>query len=394
VRFSLLSIAFFCAGCSLIAPFDPAQLPNDPDAGWVGDGDCTNELEFIDSSFSGSTCTPYLQFPQVDVDVTGRCTANTNDCTLSCAVEQIDFCLVVDGNEAFPGAGTCAIVTRRFNVTAGATLEVIGDNGFAIVATESLDVAGTIDASARGTTPGPGGWPGGPPASQGQAPGQFRAAGGRPGWDWGRGGGGGGLFGRGGDGGCNADTGGISSSGCNDARILGGAGGGGAGATVDDPDGGCAGVEGGAGGPGGGFLFLASRGSINVRDTAQITADGGDGLASTSDCGMRGGGGGGSGGAIWFDATTVEIAGLVAARGGRGGANGIAQAGGEGGGSEYPGRTGTCDSVTYNGAGSGGGGGAGQIIIRSVRRRITGAARLVPAAPGCSDRLVECPDEG
>lgn len=390
MRGVLPAVVVCCASCSLVAPFDREQLPHDPDAGWVGDGDCTNTIGFVDTQLEGSHCPIIDEYAAVDVTITGTCTADTDACSLSCVDAPVGFCFVVEvGQDLIHGEATCVLVVRDLEIAAGATLLVEGVNGFAIAATGDLDVAGAIDARARGSSPGPGGWLGGGADEAGGGPSNAAQAGGAPGAEEGRGGRGGALFGVGGAAGCDTANFGEVSSSCNDPKNVGGAGGAGGRSSVE-----CSGFPAGAGGAGGGYVFLAVRGTITVREGASINVDGGDGAAPVERCVALGGGGGGSGGSLFLDATAIDIAGTISARGGHGGSSGGGVAGGEGGGAPIRGADGSCEEPGGLESGGGGGGGAGQVVMRAVRRRIANESSIVPFDPVCAGRSVECASDG
>jgi hypothetical protein len=146
------------------------------------------------------------------------------------------------------------------------------------------------------------------------------------------GGGGGGFGGRGGDGG----QAGLLSGGA--AGGLGSNGRGGTGGGGGAPCAGQGAVLGGSGGGGGGggVLVLAAvrGGAVRIASGGVVSADGGaGGDVPLSRAG--GGGGGGSGGRIELSGPTIEVTGVVRARGGRGGQGQGAGDGGGGGGGGY-----------------------------------------------------------
>ena len=89
--------------------------------------------------------------------------------------------------------------------------------------------------------------------------------------------------------------------------------------TIIPLRGGCRGgkgglATGGLGGGGGGALQLVAAGTIGVNGAIAAPGGGGRGVAGAA----SGGGGGGSGGALLFEATIIDIAGVVSANGGAG----------------------------------------------------------------------------
>lgn len=233
------------------------------------------------------------------------------------------------------------------------TIKVLGD----------VNIEGTLDVSASGSTSGPGGTDGGDcsgsgnattPCSNIDAPGTGGGRGGTNAVD----GSGGGAAGGGGSGGfygsslgmtaAGNGTGGLGTNGVAGVTVTSGFGsesdfrnsisggvGGGAGGSGDDGGGGGSYVLGGDGGAGGGAIRIYARGTISV--TGSILANGGigaNGASSTLFDGGGGGGGGGSGGAIYLLSNTELILnGSLLADGGAGGTGGSIAAvfGGDGG---------------------------------------------------------------
>jgi hypothetical protein len=278
--------------------------------------------------------------------------------------------------------GWCVISATRITVAAGATLSAISTirrRALVLVATESIQIDGTIDVAShvvnRTRVPGAGAqasecvsptsamWPGG------GAGGSFRS----------RGGNGGTALNMGGAGIAAAPTTTLN-------KLRGGCTGGGGGVS-DNP--------GGAGGEGGGAVYLLAP-SITVAGTGVINASGSGGLiAPVGDTGL-GGGGGGSGGMIGLEAAAIRLA--VGARllaNGGGGAEGngcgstppangqdpisptvpavggrIDPSGGDGGdgaistSSGAGAGNGVANCQVFAGGGGGGGGGGGAIVFR------------------------------
>jgi len=216
-----------------------------------------------------------------------------------------------------PGGSQVAVLhVRSLKVSAGANITVSGMFPLIVVASESIDIAGTLDASAHGTLAGPGGrGPGGGPGA-GARGGHAIAT-----TDTGGGGGGfGEVGGAGGDitGCAGPHVGGVGGpiNGDGALTVLVGGSGGGAGesgACNDNP-----------GGAGGGAIQLTSWTNIVIESTGVISAGGGGGQGGI-DCGSsdgNSGAGGGSGGAIVLQASNVDNYGVVAANGGGGGGGG------------------------------------------------------------------------
>jgi hypothetical protein len=260
------------------------------------------------------------------------------------------------------GSEVSVLVYGRIDV--GGTLTVVGPVPLLLIARDGITVGGTIDVSAVGGAPGPGGRAGAS-TSGGSAsgPGNGRGGGHEGDWEDG-GGGGGGQCGTGGRGGDASPTfgstarggdGGGTTDAAGDPETLRGGGGGGAG----NGDGGRFGV----GGAGGGALQLSSRGTITIGGYLRARGStGGDGRSGSGNDGS--GGGGGAGGWILVEAPSVLVGGTLDASGGNGGSGDGGGGGGAGGAASSNGSNGGNDSG--GGAnGGGGGGGAGCIVIRT-----------------------------
>ncbi len=207
----------------------------------------------------------------------------------------------------------------------------------AIVATNRMQLEGTIDASAVGASTGAGSVDDG----EGTAASEV-----------GDGGGGGGFATAGASGGGGGGVAGGDAHGAADlVPLVGGSSGG-----DGSPPGGTPSAA--LGGGGGGALQLVACGILDFRSTATLRSGGGGGEGGPAGAGAfegAGGGGGGSGGAILVEAGTLMFQGTIVANGGGGG--GGAQTGGSGGTDGADGRT----SFGMGGAGEGmaGAGGAG-----------------------------------
>jgi hypothetical protein len=230
--------------------------------------------------------------------------------------------------------------TRAFTVSSGATVRVLGTRPLAVVAGDRVIVSGLIDASARSTTPGGGGFP----AAMG--PGAGAAGMANSGND---GGGGGAGYGKNGGNGADGGNGsnkavgggnGMATDGPEIMLLLGGSGGG-VGSL-----GGCSSPT--AGGAGGGAVELFSVVSVEI-DVSAVLDVGGGGGAGGSVCVSddSAGGGGGSGGAIVLQSPLVNVFGTLAANGG-GGGGGASNLGGGG-----PGQDATETTMAAMGGGAG-----------------------------------------
>lgn len=291
------------------------------------------------------------------------------------------------------GSDAVVLVMDGLTIASGATLELTGNRPVILAVFGDARIDGTLDASARGPTPGPGA---GLDCASGQGD-----DGGQSEWQSGvgAGGGGGGAFGSsGGDGGEGglasqgdgspdpAATGGTALGSAGLASLRGGCAGGDGGEGTDD---------GGPGGAGGGALQVSAARVLEVNGT--ITAAGGGGTAGMS--ALSGGGGGGSGGAIALEAATLEFGGAAklnangggggagqaadpedaAASAGADGASGIGAAaggdpestGGRGGNGAAAGVSAQAGDVggassSYGHGGGGGGGGVGRVTVRGA----------------------------
>ncbi len=256
-----------------------------------------------------------------------------------------------------------ACVVRTGALTLDGTWQVTGSHPLILLAGGAVRILGTIDLSARGATPGPGGTAGGT-ASSPDGEGPRAGQGGRSGSSFADGGGGGGggsgNGGDGGDGGSSVGTGGAG--GTADPTydlepLLGGLGGGaGAGAPALR----------GAGGAGGGALQISSSVSIELSGSIHAGGGGGEGgrVDSSGTLGAAAGGGGGSGGSVLLEAPVVTLSvGLVAASGGGGGAGANYTTGDGGDGADALGGTSRPPGGEVAGsAGDGGSGGAGSTL--------------------------------
>ena len=286
------------------------------------------------------------------------------------------------------GALLRVVSVTALNIAPGATLRVRGEHSFVLLVYGAGTVSGTIDASAEGSLPGPGGdesllcvvgsGTAGTSASSSIAAG---------------GGGGGGYSTAGGAGGGGAMGGGAEGNG-NIAPLRGGCSGGRGGGALD-------GKQGGAPGAGGGVLQIAVREGLTVTGTVRSAGGGG-----SSAGGITGGGGGGAGGSILLESGTIIIdAGArLCANGGSGAEGGSNNAAG---GQGVPGACSMNPALTPDllpgggnggmggfasvvpshgmngspGAGGGGGGSVGRVRVRgAISRVINPGAVVTPPA--------------
>jgi len=283
-----------------------------------------------------------------------------------------------------PGGGTVAVLhVRGLSVRPNQRLRVVGTRPLIIVAA-AVSVAGVIDASAAREVPGAGG--SGPMAGAGTG----GIGGASAPYEGGGGGAGFGTAGAlgGASTGAAAATGGSAGAvnGTASLTVLVGGSGGGNGATGV----GCSGAVA-LGGAGGGALQISAATTLAVAATGAVTVGGGGGGAGRLCLGnSEPGRGGGSGGALYLQAATIDVAGVVAANGGGGGGASITTAmlqgtaGADGGAAATPAAGGmmgtfasggaggalatapTIGRSTMNSDGGGGGGAVGRIVLRGT----------------------------
>jgi hypothetical protein len=287
----------------------------------------------------------------------------------------------------------------RLHIPGGSTIRVVGMRPFVILAGDTVDIGGVIDASAHAAAPGAGG------AASAMGPGAG-AQGVHQDTYSDSGGGGAGLATLGGKGGdamgentpATGAAGGVVYDDPMVTKLLGGSGGGlGSGGDCANP----------LGGAGGGALQIYSQTGINITGGGGINVGGGGGGAGPG-CGTQNSGagsGGGSGGMLFLQAPMITNAGFLAANGGSGGgggSNGATGGVGQDGQLSATPATGGVSGGTYGGAGgigaagaaaptdgglvntmfggNGGGGGGSAGRIRALHKSgFTGAGMASPA---------------
>lgn len=215
------------------------------------------------------------------------------------------------------------------------TIEFTGSSNVELRAQGNVVIDGTIDVSASGVNPGPGG--GDPGLNSAQDGFGYPTGGGQGGanasfgFQSGTGGGGAGS----GVDGASVAGGGNGGFAFNletsfETTVIGGRGGG-AGGYGDD---GAVQLAGGTGGAGGGAIIIVAKGDVNISATAVLDASGADGSFGPDSAGVEAGaGGGGSGGAVYIvSSTSLTFNGTVNAQGGGGGASNLGTADGGAGG--------------------------------------------------------------
>lgn len=295
------------------------------------------------------------------------------------------------------GGEACLFVGRNVTVPLGTTVRVTGPLPVIILASGTVMIDGVLDLSAEGSTPGAGGYRGGPVTGDASLRGPQRGTNGMFS---------GSFLDSGGGGGAHCGTGG---SGGNANSVAGGPGGMGMMTTLQPltaGSGGGFGQGGGhtsttdvtAAGAGGGAIQISSAVSINI--SGRIDVGGGAGQGGRNNTNWGAGGGGGAGGGILLEApilTFGDDAELLATGGGGGsgrdnssappGEDGrtlsgpasggdatgrrAADGGDSGGGAAPNGQAGETNTAG-DGNGGGGGGGVGCIVLRA----------LAPARPG------------
>jgi hypothetical protein len=280
----------------------------------------------------------------------GSVTIDTTNLTITgiaTVMGEFDVRHQINGNSE-----VAVLHVSALTVMPNAQVRVIGSRPLIVVASGAIEAAGTLDASARGSTPGAGGSASGMGSGSG-------ARGAHNGTYSDTGGGGAGFGNNGAVGGavigCGTTLDGAAagaSSGDDTISVFKGGAGGGAGessACVDS-----------LGGAGGGAIQLTSEVSVHIAATGIINAGGGGG-AGGLDCGPsdgNSGAGGGAGGAIVLQAPMVSNEGVVAANGGGGGGGG--SGGGQPADTGDAGQDGSAsDNAAIGGFGIGGAGGDG-----------------------------------
>jgi hypothetical protein len=213
----------------------------------------------------------------------------------------------------------CLLKYQNLTVQSGARLVVMGQNGLALVVTDTATIDGTIDVSAAGAAGGPG---------AGDSCAGMTGLGLLTNGGWGAGFGTDGATG-GFDVGGSGGTPGVEYGGFDLQPLYAGSTGGASGTGATCPTT-CPNPS--AGGGGGGALQLVACSSLVLSTTARIDAGGGGGsggVGATNTAALAGGGGG-SGGGILIEAPLIVIPGggaagdgaILAANGGGGGGGG------------------------------------------------------------------------
>jgi hypothetical protein len=343
-------------------------------AGEAGASGDTTGIDFAPSNVPSSA----IGDAKGDLILGGANCSNTT-VTLDTDTGAIRGCsLKVDTDYAFAqveqadGSKLGVFIANKIRVEQTITAEVNGQLPLVLLARDTLQVIGKLQAAGARSEAVAGGFPGVPNVSN--TPGNGPGAGGA-----GKVGGGGSYCGKGGKSSTNTSAGGVPYSTPEIVPLVGGSSGGAA--TIWDS------------GAGGGAVQLIAGTSIQISATGIINVGGGGG--------GQGSNGGGSGGAILLEAPTVTVAGVLAANGGGGGSGSGAEKGqnglpssapASGGGTDVKGGNGSAGasldgepgalSEDYEG---GGGGGAGVIRINTASGSATITGSLSPSlATSCA----------
>lgn len=253
-------------------------------------------------------------------------TTATDDVTLPSATLGTDLDSACTGGVVQQTAAPeiCVVRGKTITIASGSTLKATGTRLLALVADNSLDIHGTLDASADGGTSGPGGGT----SSSGGGSTTTNIGGGGAGFK---------------------TAGGAGATGTADGAGAAG------GAPLPDPAQ-LAVMTGGphsdGGGGGGGVILVACRGDVTVDGLIDVGGGGGAGGAihATLPVGAKGGG---AGGYVVMQGWMVTVSGKVYANGGGGGEGYTGSATGS------TGADGTRSASSGAQGGAGGGGGAG-----------------------------------
>jgi hypothetical protein len=284
--------------------------------------------------------------------------------------------VVSSAAQTVAGHAVDLLVFKDLTIAAASTLTLVGNNPVILAVYGDAQILGTVEASANGTTPGPGG-------NECPATSNGADAGGGA---WETGGGGGGQAAAGGAGGSSRDAGGETpgqAQGTGPVPLAGGCAGGlpAVEALGFSP----------TAGAGGGAVQISAAGTLDF-SAGTIKANGSNGgPGEPGECASlypaqngTGGAGGGSGGTVILEGAAV-VMGAAKATGGTGGAGGAAPspnsqaggAGGPGGAAGAMGSTGSngtkkgsappsCSWGGYWSGGGGGGGGGGYLKISAA----------------------------
>ncbi len=389
-------------GCALAAPGIPAAC-------------AAPSFVYTPSNFVPASYTPPATATTIDCNTTYNST--THAFTGWCAGQTAP---AIYSN--FPQSGGPSVdilAFRALTLDAANTLTLTGDNPIIIAVYGAADLSGVIDASAQGSTPGPGATACAAGAGGGGVPGPSSPAGTDPGA---AGGGGGGLAAGGGAGDFSTYS-GVGGNPATGTDNIGASGGSAHGSSAVVPlTGGCSGGAGadgspgnagGGGGAGGGGVQLSVAGTISGSGTIKTNGSAGGTGASASPAlahtSGAGGGGGGSGGAILIESPSTSSLTLQTSGGpgggggtgygadttstntwsgipgGAGGTNSGVSTGAPGSGGP-PGERGQ----SYSGGGGGGGGAYGRTKINTGAAPVYACTTTLSPAPVCNAAHSSC----
>jgi len=278
VRAVLLAAVLACSGCNQLLGIEPLHLGDDDGGTTPGDAPFVYGATHLFSySIGVEPTTAVALTTNIDTDNEAACDARI--------------------------AAQCVIAGSTITIGSGVTVRVTGSRPLALVAADTIEIAGILDASSTiAGQVGAGSQP------TGSCLGQMAASASNNNG----GGGAGGSFGAAG-----ANGGGGNNNNGTPGKV------GTAEVPVTTIRGGCKGGDGAAGsaaaapgGVGGGAVVLVAVNTIHVGSSGRIFASGAGGKGGLN---QAGGGGGGSGGMIGLDAPTLTIEGRIAADGGAGG---------------------------------------------------------------------------
>lgn len=363
---SLVSVLLIAAGCSSSTEGATTDGGTDGASAPVG---------FQPSNITVADIMSAVAAAQAE-DVTGGCEVDTDKTNpdTDCFNSPIHTVKQPDGTQVN------LVVVKSLTVEKAATITAEGDVPFVLVSLADITLSGSIDAHSSLLDVGAGGTPGAASDAKGGGAGGGAAGSGTKLV----GGSGGSYCGVGGQGGGQSATG--SSVGSIDIRPLVGGSSGGGGDVGS--------------GSGGGAIQLVANGSLTIKASSSITVGGASGtISGVSSVNDQNSGGGGSGGSILLEATSIDVAGTLAANGGGGGGsysgaaandatpNATPAAGGKADTSGAAGGAGGAGSTAKGSPGQagkglnsgGGGGGAGRIRMNSVSGSASMTGTISPA---------------
>jgi hypothetical protein len=331
-------------------------------------------------TFAPSNLAPTASLPPLcgALKISGTSTKiDTTTCTFSGLSSTTAACTGKLLTQQGSSVKACVVRVASASVASGAKLTVQGKHPLILLSQGDVSIAGTLDAAAAGSQPGPGGasgglatqnssnnWPGVP--GSGAGGGKLCPCTSADKDDCAGGGGGFGTSGANGgleaesSGGCSTPSSGGGTYGSAALKPLVGGSGGASGRNPEGSNG-----SPGDGGGGGGAIQISAQGVINVGGAIDLGGGGGGGSNATKQTWAGGGGGGGSGGAVLLEARQIKGSGWVSANGGGGGGggtDGVQASDGQGG---LPSATPAKGGAKAKQGEDGGGGAAGSTNAKS-----------------------------